>query len=240
MNKRRALGVVLVILGGLLAANPLYIYQHPDEINEVRIVSDPRESGSLNSPRDYLALKQPGGNYTYDELSPRARTLFDRAREAPNNITTFYGDDRRPPDFQFVAENESGAAGNWYIVDHQNETYYVWALQQPPSFGTEQRRSQSLFALGLTLLLAGLLYAWRGDQPIGVGASLGALGGVMLLLNISYRYARDLLGGLNVFGGSVFILLALLFGIAGAGYLGYLTARDRFADRSGDPGERSR
>lgn len=239
MNKRRALGVVLVVLGGLLAANPLYIYQHPDEINEVRIISDPRDSDSDSLARDFLALTPPDANYTYDELSPRAKELFDSARDDPNNVTQFYGDERRPPDFVFADENESGAAGNYYSVEQEGTTYYVWTLQQPSSFGGEQRRSQALVGLGLTLLLAGVLYAWRGDQPMAIGASLGALGGVMLLLNLSYRYARDLLGGLNVLGGSVFVLLALLFGIVGAGYLGYLTARDRFLARPGDPGDRS-
>jgi len=226
MNKRRALGVVLVVLGGLLAANPLYIYQHPDEINEVLIVSEPQE--------------RPEANYSYADLSPRARALFDEARAAEDNSTTFHGRDSRPEEFDFVDDESAvGFAGHFYRVDQAGDTYYVWAFEQP-SVGEEQRRSQALVGLGFALLLVGVLYAWRGNQPMAIGLSLGALGAVMLLLNLSYRYARDLLGPVNAIGGSVFVLLALLFGIAGTGYLGYLTAREQFTDRAIDPGDGSR
>ena len=222
-----------------MAANPLYIYQHPDEINEVRIISDPRDSESEGLAREFLGLTSADANYTYGELSPRAKELFDRARNDSGNRTRFYGDDRRPADFDFADENESGAAGNWYRVERGGDTYYVWAFAQSSTRDEEQRRSQALVGLGLTLLLAGGLYAWRGNQPMAIGVTLGVLGGMLLLLNVAYRFARDLLGPLNALGGSVFVLLVLLFGIAGAGYLGYLTARERFGGRPRTAGDRS-
>lgn len=211
--------MALLVLGGLLVANPLYIYQHPDEINEVLIVSEPR--------------KEPAANYTYDELSPRAKALFDDARRSADNSTTFHGRDARPPDFDFVAEEEAvGYAGNFYRIDDGGDTYYVWAFEQPSvGAGEEQRRSQALVGLGVALLLVGGLYVWRGNQPLPIGATLAGLGTLMLLLNLLYRYARDLSDVLNALGSSALVLLSLLVAIAGAGYLGYLTARERFLGR---------
>jgi hypothetical protein len=222
MNDRRVLGVVLVVLGGLLIANPLYIYQHPDQINEVRIVGDP--------------LEGPTANYSYDELSPRAKTLFDSARENADNTTTFRGSEARPDDFAF--EDDSSAvriAGNLYAVDYRGSRYYVRAFQQP-SLGEEQRRSQGLVGLGVALVIVGALYAWRGNQPPTIGAAVGVIGGLMLLFNLSNRYAPDVLGAFNVVGGSIFVLLAMLTGIASAGYLGYLAARELFLDQPPAPG----
>lgn len=217
MNDRRVLGVVLVVLGGLLIANPLYIYQHPDQINEVRIVSDP--------------LEEPTTNYSYDELSSRAKTLFDRARESTDNTTTFRGSEGRPEEFDFVDdENAVRIAGNLYGIDYEGETYYVRAFQQP-SLGDEQRRSQGLVGLGVALVIVGALYAWRANQPPTIGASLGVIGGLMLLFNLLNRFAPEILGAFNVVGGSIFVLLAMLFGIASAGYLGYLAGRELLLDQ---------
>jgi hypothetical protein len=217
MNDQRVLGVVLVVLGGLLIANPLYIYQHPDQVNEVRIVSEPRE--------------QPRANYTYAELSPRAKTLFDRARRSADNTTTFRGETARPEEFDFVDDSSAiRIAGNLYGIEYQGETHYVRAFQQP-SLGEERRRSQGLLGLGVAIAIVGALYAWRANQSLTIGASLGAIGGLLLLLNLSNRYAPEVLGAFNVIGGSIFVMLAMLLGIASAGYLGYLAARELFLDR---------
>lgn len=218
MNDQRVLGVVLVVLGGLLIANPLYIYQHPDQVNEVRIVSEPRE--------------RPTANYSYSELSPQAKTLFDEARRSTDNTTTFRGNAARPEEFEFVDDSSAiRIAGNLYQVDYQGETYYVRTFQQP-SLGEERRRSQGLIGLGVAIAIVGALYAWRANQSPTIGASLGAIGGLMLLLNLSHRYAPEVLGAFNVIGGSIFVMLAMLLGIASAGYLGYVTARELFLDRS--------
>ena len=217
MNNRRVLGVVLLVLGGLLAANPLYIYQHPDQVNEVLIVSEPRG--------------EPAANYSYDSLSPRAKTLFDRARQAPDNRTTFRGDEARPDDFAFV-DNSSAVriAGNLYYVEYRGDTYYLRAFEQP-SLGEEQRRSQGMIGLGAALGLVGALYVWRGNQSTSLGAALGIVGGLLLLLNLANRFTPDVLGAFNVVGGTVFVVLAMLFGIASAGYLLYLAAREEFLDK---------
>lgn len=87
MNDHRVLGGVVLLLAVLLVANPLYIYQHPDEINEIKV-------GNTYD-------RTPSANYTYEELSSRAQELVRKAIESDDNSTRFRGDHTRPKEFQF-------------------------------------------------------------------------------------------------------------------------------------------
>src|SRR6056297_2299348 len=88
MNDHRVLGGVLLVLAALLVANPLYIFQHPDEVNEVQV-------GNYYD-------RTPTANYTYEELSPRAQEVVREAIESEDNSTRFRGDETRPPEFTFA------------------------------------------------------------------------------------------------------------------------------------------
>jgi hypothetical protein len=220
MHTHRALGVLLLVLAGLLVANPLYVYQHPDEVYYVQAgTSFEGDPGSLTA------------NYTYEDLSPRAQELVTRAIESESRIS-FHGDHRRPDDFQFTADgNETvEVVGGVYRIEYQGETHYVRTSIAPPS-NNESNRSQGLITLGVLLGLTGLVYANR-DLPVNLGVSLAALGGLLLLLNVKSRFAPDLLSGLNVFGSQVFLMLGIVIAIASVGYLVFRINRERRLEAS--------
>lgn len=214
MNYHRVVGVVVLCIGALLVANPLYLYQYPDERNTVAV-------------GNYLD-QSPRANYTYEELSPDAQRLVRTAIESEDNFTRFHGDHRRPEEFRFSTGDENGSfavVGGVYRVEYQGRNYTISTFEQPP-IQEESRRSQGLVGYGLVLAVVGTIYLWR-DQDSAVGPTLGAVGVVLLAFNALYRFAPDALGGLNVLGSAVFILVALLFAIASGGYLVFKTMRER-------------
>jgi len=210
MKRHRALGVVLLFLGILLVANPLYVYQYPDEINRVQV--------------GVLYETEPAANYTYGELSPRAQELVRKAIESDSNVTTFHGNHRRPAEFQFAPGGDT-IAGELYMVEYQGETYPI-TTYEPAPIETESRRSEGLMGLGLVIGVAGALFIYS-RQPMRIGLGLAAAGVVFLVLNLLYRFSPSTLGGLNVLGSPAFLVSALLVGIVSVGYLLYRTNRRR-------------
>jgi hypothetical protein len=211
MDDHRVLGVGLLVIAALLVANPLYLYQSPDEVNEVRMLDEPTESVAAN--------------YSYGELSSRAQTLYDRARTAEDGRITFHGNENRPGEFEFVDEAQTvGIAGKVYRIEYEGETTYVRTFERP-TVGTEANRSQGLLGLGVVLAVMCALYV-RRPQPLDVGAYNAAAAAVLLLLNVDSRYT-GLLGGLDFLGGWIVILLALVAAIVSLGYLLYRTMRER-------------
>ncbi|MFD1588982.1 hypothetical protein ACFR9U_18540 [Halorientalis brevis] len=111
MNDHRVLGGALLVLAALLVANPLYIFQHPDEINEVQV-------GNYYD-------RTPTANYTYEELSPRAQDVVRKAIESPDNSTRFRGDEARPPEFTFArpSNDTRDVARSRYRVAYNGTNY---------------------------------------------------------------------------------------------------------------------
>ncbi|WP_336003006.1 hypothetical protein [Halorientalis halophila] len=211
MDDRRVLGLGLLVVAALLLANPLLVFQNPDEVNEVRVLED--YDGT------------PAANYTYAELSPRAQELLDEARAADSGRTVFHGNENRPEEFAFVDEEQAvGIAGNVYRIEDGSERYHVRAFERP-SVGTETNRSQGLLGLGLVLALMGVVYI-RWPQPMTVGAVNGAVGAVAFAFNGLFRYT-DLLGPLGFVGGWVTLLLAVIAAIVSLGYLLYRVMREK-------------
>jgi len=103
----------VLLLAALLVANPLYIYQHPDEINEVKV-------GNTYD-------RTPSANYTYEGLSSRAQELVRKAIEAEDNSTRFRGDHTRPKEFEFDRPtNESrDTAQTVYRVEYNGTNHTV-------------------------------------------------------------------------------------------------------------------
>jgi hypothetical protein len=311
MNDHRVLGGVLLVLAVLLVANPLYIFQHPDEVNEVEVgntfdrtptanytyeelspraqelVKQAIESeddstqfwgddnrpeefqfeGATNRSRDLVGSvyrvayngtnytvaytyrysnesstvtvgnsydRPPTANFTYEELSPRARDVFDAAMDSQNNTTRFQGQENRSDEFTVPPRSaESGGiyAGSVYRVEYNGTNYTIETYTPPRVSNTETQRSQALIGFGVVLGVIGALFVWR-EQPQMLGLTLGSLGVAFLVLNLGYRYAPDLFGWLTVFGSSIFVALALLAGIVSAGYLLYKTNRERQLARS--------
>ncbi|WP_136715987.1 hypothetical protein [Halorientalis salina] len=311
MNDHRVLGGVLLVLAVLLAANPLYIFQHPDEVNEVKVGNSYDRTPTANytyeelSPRAQELVRQaieseddttrfrgdrnrpdefrfeaasngtrevagslyriasngtnytlaytyrysnessrvtvdgpddriPRANYSYEELSPRARTVFDEAMSAENNTTQFQGAENRPDEFEVPPQsNTSGGVvvGAVYRVEYNGTNYTIETFMPPRVSNTETQRSQALIGFGVVLGVIGALFVWRA-QPQMLGLTFGSLGVAFLVLNLGYRYAPDLFGWLTVFGSSIFVSLALLAGIVSAGYLLYKTNRERQLARS--------
>jgi hypothetical protein len=220
MNDHRVLGVALVVLAALLLANPLYIYQYPDQKNEVSIGETRYE-------------RSPSENFSFEELSPRAQELVEAAIESDTNSTTFRGDDRRPSEFDFskpVDDQTDAFVGEVYRVEYEGQNYTVTTFQHPRSIKPETRRSQTLLGLGLVIALIGVLYVWR-EQPPLLGGVVGGAGFIFLLLNVGYRYTDNGLGAFGLFGSWPFMLLGLLGSITAAGYLLYLTNRERRLNR---------
>jgi hypothetical protein len=212
MKRHRALGVGLLLLGILLVANPLYIYQYPDEINRVQV-------GTLYET-------EPAANYSYEELSPRAQELVREAIESDRNMTSFHGDHRRPSEFQFgVGAGSDTIAGELYMVTYEGTTYPITTYESAP-VETESRRSQGLLGFGLVVGVAGALFIYD-SQPMRIGLGLAGAGAFFLVANLSYRYSRSTLGGLNIFGSSMFIVVGMLIGIVSVGFLLYRTNRRR-------------
>lgn len=214
MKDHRILGVGLLVVAVLLVANPLYIFQHPDEINEVKI-------GNTYD-------RTPAANYTYENLSDPGQKYVRKAIESPTNATQFRGDEKRPPEFTFdPPENGSGiVAGEVYRVEYNGTNYTVETFAPPRVVNTETRRSEALIAYGVVLGLVGGMFLWR-RQPRSMGIGLGALGALFLFLNLGYRYAGDALGWVTLLGSSIFVVLALLGAIVSAGYLFYRSMRQR-------------
>ncbi|SDF78467.1 hypothetical protein [Halorientalis regularis] len=211
MEDHRVLGVGLLVIAVLLLANPLYLYPNPDEVNEVRVLD------SFDGT--------PAANYTYENLSDRAQTVVDRARNAESGRITFRGNENRPREFTFVQTDQAvRVEGEIYRIEHGDEQFYVWTLGRP-NFNTESNRSQGLLGLGFVLALMGTLYLWR-PQPIDIGGAMAGAGTLLLLFNFDYRYT-ELLGGFSVLGSWVVILLTLLAAIVSLGYLFYRTMRER-------------
>ncbi|MFB6179486.1 MAG: hypothetical protein ABEI77_07170 [Halorientalis sp.] len=113
MNEHRVLGVVLLVAAALLVANPLYIFQHPDEVNKV-VVGNSYD-------------RTPAANYTYDELSPRGKTVVRKAIESDTHGTRFHGDDRRPSEFEFAAppNKTRDSASTVYRISDNGTDYTV-------------------------------------------------------------------------------------------------------------------
>jgi hypothetical protein len=210
MKRHRALGVGLLLLGILLVANPLYIYQYPDEINRVQVGT--------------LWETEPAANYSYEELSPRAQELVRTAVESDSNVTTFHGDHRRPTEFQFSAgAGTDRIAGELYLVTYNGTTYPITTYESAP-VKTESRRSQGMLGFGMVVGIAGALFIYA-RQPLRIGLGLFGAGAFFLVSNLLYRYSRSTLGGLNVLGSSIVLTLALLIGIVSVGFLLYRTSR---------------
>jgi hypothetical protein len=170
----------------------------------------------------------PDRTYRYEDLSPDAQELFRTALEAPNNTTSFTGADRRPSSLELGASTDfSGAiVGGVYRVEYNGSLYTVETFSPPSVFQSETQRSHGLIALGVALCLVGGLYVWR-KQPFSLGLTLVGFGSVLLVLNLGYRYAGDLLGPLTLFGSGPFIGIGLLVTIISIGYLLYKSTRER-------------
>ncbi|MFB6165978.1 MAG: hypothetical protein ABEJ31_12530 [Haloarculaceae archaeon] len=214
----RVLGVGLLLVAVVLAANPLFIYQHPNQVNVVQ----------LGNYYD----RPIAANYTYDELSPRARELVRAAIDSPSNATTFHGNDRRPPDFEFsrTGGEEAGGslvgAGAVYRVEYQGRNYTVETFEEPAMLNDEARRSKMLIGYGLILALVAGLYLWR-PQPPDIGFGLGAIGAAFLVVHLAARYAGDAVGGFAALASSVFVLLGIVAAVIGAGYLLFRAMHER-------------
>lgn len=218
MRTHRVVGVVLLGVALLLVANPLYVYQYPDEVNRVRIVTDGEPT--------------PAANYSAGELSPRARELVRETVESDANRTTFRGDHRRPPEFEFAVDRSGGldVAGEVYAVEYDGRSYLVRTYRAPRALGAEASRSRGLVGLGVVVGLVGGAYL-RRDQPLTLGVSLAAVAAGLLVLNLASRYADGALGPVAVLGSAPFVFLGLFFAIASLGYLVYRTMRERRLDR---------
>ncbi|WP_299263490.1 hypothetical protein [Halorientalis sp.] len=211
MEDHRVLGVGMLIIAVLLLANPLYVYQNPDEVNEVRVFD------SYNGTT--------AANYSYENLSDPAQDLVDRARRAGSGRITFRGDENRPAEFTFVqADRAVRVEGEVYRIERGDEQFHVWTLSRP-EFSTESNRSQGLLGLGFVLAAMGALYVWR-PQPLDIGGGMTSAGVLLLVFNLDYRYT-ELLGGLSFLGGWIVILLILIAAIVSLGYLFYRTMRER-------------
>jgi len=221
MRTHRVLGVGLVILALLLVANPLYVYPNPDEINEVQY-SENKSDLYFGDGGNFT----PSARYDYEELSDRGKEVVDRAREAEDNSITFYGDDERPEEFEFVNESQSvRVAGSVYEITRDDETAYIRTYEHPPTTN-ETQRSRGLIALGIALGAVGLVYVWR-EQSRNLGLTLGGIGGLELVANVANRYGGSTFDVFAVLGSSAFIVLALLATIVSLGYLLYKTMRER-------------
>lgn len=210
MRGHRALGAGLLVLAVLLAANPLYLYQHPDEVNTVRV-------GNYYD-------RPPAANYTYENLSSEARALVRAAIESGDNETSFHGHDNRPPEFEFDATGDGEVfAGEVYRVEYRGHTYTIETYEQSATPGTESRRSETLVGYGLVLGVVGAAYL-RREQPRDIGAALGGLGVGFLLVHLAVRHGG--VDGLSILASPVFVLLGIVVAVLATGYLLFRTMHD--------------
>ena len=113
MNEHRVLGGAVLVLAVLLVANPFYLFEHPDEVNEVKV-------GNTYD-------RTPVANYSYDDLSPRGKEVVREAIESADNSTRFHGDDDRPAEFEFAAPSNRSrdVAGSVYRIGYNGTNYTV-------------------------------------------------------------------------------------------------------------------
>jgi len=212
MEAHRAVGAGLLITAALLIANPLYVYQHPDEVNEIRLLE------GYDGPTDR--------NYTFEELSPRGQELFRDALNDESGRVVFHGDHRRPDGFVFEKEDQPvRVEGAVYRIEYEGDTYHLLTSKRPP-LRNEADRSKWLVILGVLLGGVGTLYV-RQEQPLDLGLAVGALGTVALASSLAHRYAHEAAGLLTLLGSAVVVVLMSLVTVIVGGYLLYRSMRER-------------
>lgn len=211
MVDTRVLGVALLVVASLLIANPLYLYQHPDEVNTVQVSA---------------AETDAEVDYAFENLSPRAQDVVETAVESETGVTQFRGDHRRPAEFNFdPSEGTDIIAGSTYRVGYQGTTYVVRTFAEPELLTSERERSQGLFGFGVVLALIGFSYILH-RQPTGLGLATGGIGLALFGANVVYRL--DGPGGVvTVLSAPAVLFFAILAGIVTLGYLVYRAMRQR-------------
>lgn len=195
--------VALVAVALALVANPLYLYQYPDEVNTLQ-----RGNPFDSEPRDTVDL---------DGLPGESREMVSQALE--RGRYEFHGDHRRPAPFRF----EYQGAPPVYVVEHGGEETNLTTYGQSDLVGTEGRRSTALQAYGLVLAVVAGAYAlglrWGGADSQRVAGGLAGVGALFLLLNATFRYGVDAVGVFGVFGSSPVVGLGTVLALVPAAVL---------------------
>lgn len=151
------LAAVLVLAGLGLMANPLYL---PVPVTEpttsyVHTV----QSADVSTP------EYPGDPIAYEELSPDARDVFDRARREREVVF----DDPADRIDRFAYPAEPAPSEGFYLIEREEQTYELWT-RSVESDGTAVLVQRLLvqpiaFLVGFFGVVAGLL--------LGAGSSAG-------------------------------------------------------------------
>lgn len=160
--RRPLLVVALVVLGGVLMANPLYLpiavdepttgYSHAVQSIEPGLVDDDAEVVDRT------------------DLDPEAREAFDRARDSPEGGFTVEDPDERVDSLPYPAEPTTG--DGILVVADGDDRYEFWTQtveQEPGSTVVQRLFVQPVgFLVGFLSLVAAVAVAIRGvngDAP---------------------------------------------------------------------------
>ena len=160
--RRPLLVVTLVVLGGLLMANPLYLPIALDEpTTGYSHAVQPIESDLVAADADVVDRA---------DLDPEAREAFDRARDSPEGGFTVEDPDERVGSLPYPAEPTTG--DGILVVADGDDRYEFWTRtveQEPGSTVVQRLLVQPVgFLVGFLSLVAAVAVAIRGrngDAP---------------------------------------------------------------------------
>ncbi len=160
--RRPLLVVVLVVLGGILMVNPLYL----------PIVIDDPTTGYSHAvqPIDADLIDDDADVVDRTELDPEAREAFDRARDSSEGEFTVENPDQRVNSLPYPAEPTTG--DGILVVADGDDRYEFWTQtveQEPASTVVQRVLVQPVgFLVGFLALVAAVAVGIRGvngDAP---------------------------------------------------------------------------
>ena len=158
---RPLLVVALVVLGGRLMANPLYLpFTVDDPTTGYSHAVQPIEPGALDDGVEVIDRR---------DLDPEAREAFDRARDSPEGGFTVEDPDERVDSLPYPAEPTTG--DGILVVADGEDRYEFWTRtveREPGSTIVQRLVVQPVgFLVGFLALVAAVAVAIRGPPGDG-------------------------------------------------------------------------
>lgn len=163
MRTRLAIAV-LVVIGVLLMANPLYLpvmVGEPDPAYTHTV--QPVEDGSLGASVDADESELAASTIDYEDLDPDAREAFDRALDAPEDGFGVEDPEDRVDSLSYPTDPTLG--NGLFIVVYEDERYEFWTRtveRDPPAVLIQRAVVQPVaFLAGFFAVIAAVALGFR-------------------------------------------------------------------------------